>query len=526
MIDDYNVLKGFSREELLSMVPKDFKFYTDPWDHQISSFLACIANDEFLLALDLGTGKTKVSIDTCRYIQKVLGKRINGIVVCNNSAVEKWVEEVETHSTEITAIAIRGEDERDGPWWNSGVTKKAKEVKRELLLDTSYNLKVVGFESFRSLCCFRQEVPNQKYRQEVVDLAMVGEIIKTQPNVFIIDESHKVKNNRSLIFNICNLISRRVKYRYLLTGTPFNNLIDIWAQYYLIDRGKIFGRNFYKFRQNYFDAKSRYIKSRGIEITEYRVSDSGKKYIMDNMYRKAIRYSEDEVKGMPNKVFERIEYSLSKEQQTDYLKLMEGLEESKKKFGDNASMTYRQICSGFIIRTDKYYKSNPKLDLVMEMLESIIEHSKVVIFHVFIPEYKLLSERLNKAKIKFCAINGAIKNKYEQNKRFLDDPKYRVMVANVKSGSESIDLQSARYAFFFSNDHSIITRKQAIKRIHRGSITRTRFYYDFTAKDTIEKSIYWSIKNGVNLFDEVMDGNKFKEILMGKVNEKDEESSS
>ena len=65
---NWNYLKAFSREELLDMIPKGFKFRTEPWTHQLAAFLATISNDGFLNALDLGTGKSKVAIDACRYL--------------------------------------------------------------------------------------------------------------------------------------------------------------------------------------------------------------------------------------------------------------------------------------------------------------------------------------------------------------------------------------------------------------------------------------------------------------------------
>lgn len=519
-LDNYNILKCMSREELIELVPPEFSFYTDPWDHQIASFIACIANNAFIMALDLGTGKTKVSIDLCRYIQSVVGVNINGIVVCQNNAVEKWVEEIQTHSSELTGVAIRGADERDGPWYEKGsrVTRKAKEVKFDLLCDTSYNLRVVSFESFRSMCTERVQVEGKKNRKEVTDLRKLKAIVRTRPNMLIIDESHKIKNPKALIYQICEMISREVQYKYLLTGTPFNKLLDLWTQYFIIDRGETFGSNYYQFRRDNFEEKTKYLRSRGIQISDWKVTEEGKKFITSRMYSKAIRYSEDEVKGMPGKVFERIQYRLSKEQEKDYLDLLAGSERMRGSF-DNASMTFRQICSGFIIKTGKKYKSNPKLLALMETLEPIVEENKVVIFHYFQQEYRDIEAALKKAKIKYCAINGLIKDKYKQNKLFLDDPKYRVMIANLKSGSESIDLQSARYAFFYSNDHSVITRKQAIKRIHRGAIKRTRFYYDMVAKDTVENSMYWAMKQGVNLFDEVMDGQSFRDMLLGKVSD-------
>ncbi len=92
-----------SRKELLSLLPKGFEFKTTPWDHQIASLACCLAYDGFLIALDLGTGKTKVAIDHCRY----LGKSVKALVVCMNSAVENWEDEVRLHS-DLRAVCLRG----------------------------------------------------------------------------------------------------------------------------------------------------------------------------------------------------------------------------------------------------------------------------------------------------------------------------------------------------------------------------------------------------------------------------------
>ena len=179
-------------------------------------------------------------------------------------------------------------------------------------------------------------------------------------------------------------------------------------------------------------------------------------------------------------------------------------------------MTFRQICSGYIIKTKKKYKQNPKLELLDELVTEIVEHDKVVIFHTFDFEYDFISSLLKKRSIKFTMINGRVKDKYANNKKFLDDASYRAIIVNIASGSASIDLQSARYAIFFNNARSVIDRKQAIKRIHRGKIKRTRFYYDLIGENTIERSLHKSLKEGVDLFDEVMDRKRFIEVMKGE----------
>jgi SNF2 family DNA or RNA helicase len=512
-------LKEFSRPQLMDLVPREFSFFTNPWTHQIASFVAAISAEKLLLALDLGTGKTKVAIDVCRYVNQTF-EPVNGIVVCLNNAVEKWVEEIETHSTELTGVAVRGEVIRDGGWWDkkSRIIKTAKENKLDVLTCDKVNLRVVSFESLRSICTERIKPSNGAKGFDQISSDNINRVLGTRPNFFIIDESHKVKNKDALIFEIVNILSKRARWRLLLTGTPFHNLIDIWAQYYILDRGRTFGSNFYQFRGENFEDKRRYIKSRNIEIPNWVITPKGKKYIMDQMYTSAIRYDESEVHDMPGKVFEVRKYRLSKEQRDDYLHIIENFSKSKtrKNFGENASMAFRQICSGFILRTGKIYKQNPKLELLSELVEEIVPNDKVVIFHMFDMEHDMIVKRLKRLKVKHTVINGKVKDKYANNKLFLDDDRCRVMVANIASGSASIDLQSARYAIFYNNARSVIDRKQAIKRIHRGSIERTRFYYDLVGESTVEASVYRKLKSGVDLFDEVMDRKRFIAVMKGE----------
>lgn len=518
---DYNFLKAMSRQQLLEVVPKEFSFYTEPWTHQIAAFLACISNDEFLLALDLGTGKTKVSIDICRYLHKNISP-INGLVVCLNNAVEKWVDEINIHSYELQGIAVRGEAISEGKWWegNSSIVKTAKECKMEALCSSDPQLRVISFESLRSLCSKRVKPSAGGKGIDLPDDAAIESFLSNvNPNIVIIDESHKVKNRETLIFDILNKIARRCRWRYLLTGTPFHNLLDLWAQYYIMDGGQTFGQSFNKFQWDYFEDKKRYIKSRGIYISNWVVTPSGKKAIMDKMYTRAIRYDEGEVHDMPGKVFEIRSFELSKEQKDDYLQIIKNFESNKtiKKFGENQTETFRQICSGFIIKTGKVYKHNPKLLLLEELIDEIIPHDKLVVFHHYQMEHVLISKLLRKKRINFTEINGGVKDKYANNKKFLTDERCRLALVSISSGSASIDLQSARYAIFFNNARSIIDRKQAIKRIHRGKIKRTRFYYDLIGNKTVERSAYNKLKSGVDLFDEVMDRKAFLDFVCGEL---------
>ena len=71
-------------------------------------------------------------------------------------------------------------------------------------------------------------------------------------NMIIIDESSEYKSHKTNRFKeLAPLINeQRI---YLLSGTPTpKNWQDIWAQIYLLDKGKRLCPNFYHFRNAYF----------------------------------------------------------------------------------------------------------------------------------------------------------------------------------------------------------------------------------------------------------------------------------
>lgn len=73
-------------------------------------------------------------------------------------------------------------------------------------------------------------------------------------DVLVIDESTKFKNRDTLRFSILRRMLPQFTWRWILTGTPApNNLLDLWAQMYVVDGGQRLGKFITHFRQEYFD---------------------------------------------------------------------------------------------------------------------------------------------------------------------------------------------------------------------------------------------------------------------------------
>jgi SNF2 family DNA or RNA helicase len=296
--------------------------------------------------------------------------------------------------------------------------------------------------------------------------------------------------------------------------------MDVWAQYWLMDFGELFGNSFWQFKLNYFEEVP--VVMRGGKInpswTEWKITPDGKAQIERLMWSRAIRFSEDECQDMPEKVFIKKMYTPSKRQRKLLVEIDEG------HYGDEAKMMMkRQVCSGFFYKTGEKIKDNPKLELLADLLGVMVEHDKVVIFHEFIEECRMIEDLLTKARIGFTSINGQHTDNFQRSKDFQNLPLLRVCIVNPKSGGQSINLHAARYAINFSNGYSVIDWKQKIKRIHRGEIKRKRIYYDLVGRNTIERSIYWGLRNNIDIFDGVMNGKySYSDVVNGKVGEDDE----
>ena len=90
------------------------------------------------------------------------------------------------------------------------------------------------------------------------------------------------------------------------------------------------------------------------------------------------------------------------------------------------------------------------------------------------------------------------------------------MVAQTKVGGASINLISATYCGFISNHGSVIDRKQAEKRVHRGGQDQTCFYYDFIGRGTVERKINNDLRKGIEVFSDIVDSKTLKSYLINK----------
>jgi SNF2 family DNA or RNA helicase len=498
-LDDWHCVKSMTEEEvweeLDEELPEDFRFETTPWKHQAASFICGLHNKDFLFLLDMGLGKSKTVVDILAMyenMRELAGRTL--ILAPNEVGISSWEDQIKEHST-LPYTSLLG----------------TQEEKWVLLETTNTPFYIISYDGLVAMLTslVKAGKSSKKKKQRKLVKKLVDKFVVLFQGL-VLDEIHLCKNQETLNWKLCNKIAANADFRYGLTGTPFGrNPIDLWAQFYLIDRGETLGATLTFFREIFF---RKVANGFGYDWV-FDSSLEGK--LHELMRNKSIRYSEEELDSMPPKVYITRKVFFSSEAYTYYSQAKAGLVEAR---GDytmlkNAFIRLRQIASGYIDFKDEeenreriIFKENPRLDDAMNYIASTPVKDKVVVFVEFTPSGDMIEERLKKAKIKYERLYSGTKDKTAAKNNFINDPECKVLLANSKSGGVNLNLQVADHEYFYECPVSPITRAQAEKRAPRGGKKKTTFIADVIVVNSVDEDVAEFIREGKNLFDALVEG--------------------
>lgn len=496
-LDNWYWMKDLKRRQVFDEIVKlapDFKFKTSPYKHQMACFLIGMYNPYFNWHLDMGFGKTKLSLDLIKLRKKRNEKYL--ILVPSTVSVTGWINEINIHS-DFDAIKVVG-----------------SVADREYALSQDVDLYVMNYDGLQWLLC--EQGTNKKDKGAMLPIEQKIKDFSKLFSGIVMDETHLkgIKNQQSLTWKLCKAISKNSRFRYGLTGTPMGkDPQDLWPQFYLMDRGETLGETIGLYRQAFFTSSFGYFG--GIE---HKFNSKKEKLLHEMIAHRSIRYSEDELSDVPPVVRKNIEVEFTQEIQAYYNRALNGLREELKggfKTLENGFMKLRQLSSGFLYfknekeRISLDFDPNPKIDALEELLLSIKDEDKVIIFCDFIETGNKIEELLNKLKIMYVRLYGGTKDSDRENaqKLFTNSRHHRVFLANSQSGGTSLNLQVAKYGIFFESPIDPITRKQAEKRFTGARQQhKIAFIYDIIMKDSKDEAILQSIAEGKSIFDAIIEG--------------------
>jgi len=530
-------------------------FKTVPYDHQLKAFERFKDRPYFALFADMGTGKTKMSIDIAAH--KFIDGQIEAVlIIAPNHVHEQWLRDEFPKHCPVPYKSFT--------WSSSLISRKTWARMLKMFIATPVPmLKVlaVNVEAFQS---------------ETI-VPYVAEFVQTHKTFIVVDEATRIKNKDA---KRTKTIHKLEKYgqRAVLTGTPTaKSPFDLWAILEFLHHDY--------FKCNYFIFQHRYgilmkgvntntgakfntlIDEKGFAIVLSKINkikeqrggqlmpdDFEAIAVMTGTSEKNVRWIEqhpvftrykrlDELRDfirndvlaikkedcldLPPKVYEYVYVTLSDEQKRVYKNLKQELfaeyDGKEVTVANKVALTTRlmQVIGGFFpyIDTENHFdgkewverpvsagqligKTNPKMEALRADLDEVdFDTTKVIVWCHFVAELKYVYAEL-KATYKCCLYYGGTPD--GERKQIIEDfkaGKYDVFIGNTATAGFGLNLQNATLQYYFSNTFRTEDRLQAEDRSHRIGVKQTCVYKDIIVKGTIDEHIYKNIKTGRDLND-------------------------
>lgn len=467
--------------------------FGDYYDLHVPKYENYIANG--ICNHNTGTGKTLLTIALARYHRRADGAKTCLVLVPNKINCHEWARELEQHCPKATYSILEGSSERK---WE--------------LFQEQADFSIVTYAGMAHMVS--DIVPTKRKNKNKLkpDKAKVRAFCSMVDGV-ICDESTSIASHRSLAYRVVRQLSKRVTFLYLLTGTPFGrDPTPLWAQMYVVDQGETLGPTLGIFREAFF-SKSKSYWGRGFD---YKFKKTMKKELNRLLAHRSLEWEagKDE---MPSLIPYVKVVKLPMESTAYYNKAKEQLRKARGNFKEtkNAFLRMRQISSGFIgyyddevgERAKFVFDENPKLDMLLSVIDSIEEDKQLIVFHQFTFSGDQIAKSLKEKKIKFARIYGSEKDPKSQLDKFTKDPKCRVFLIQNDSGAYGLNLQMAQYFIYYEAPVRPIIREQTKARSFRTySPHKTVFQIDLVVEGTYDQKILDSLAEGMDLFKAIVKG--------------------
>ena len=482
-----SLYKSLTADELKGLFA-GVNFPTPPMTHQLASLAwALDGRDRCMLWLDIGLGKTLTSL----YLAKLWGcKKV--FVVCPNAVIWTWIDQVQEHCPP----APREEDTQVPgyqSWLFHSYPLVGNTVDRRLTYDHFLGLDIpavgiINYEGLRYLFGIGKNMEQER----TLNLGEAG------VDCLILDEVHHCQHPTSLQTQILEVASDSVPHVIGLTGSAIErNVVDLWAQYRIVDGGMTLGPSHRTFLNLWCDQVG----------DRWYPKASATDKILTLVEPRTLRYSKAECVDLPPIIYEPVYLPLSAAQQDEIDCAAEAVRNLRQ--AEALGMQYQKICGGISLckledgDTEPFFDELPKIEALFELLDVL--GNKVVVYHFFVEEGRLLERECKKRGVTYSALRGEVKDKKGAIQSFCENPSIRLLIANSDCGSEGLNLQKATSQIVnYSRNWRQITRTQTEGRIHRVGQTKTCVVIDLLHRGTIDEVIYNCVKNKQDAAEEIL----------------------
>ena len=480
---------------------ENYQYKTKPFKHQETALKQSWASSTYALFMDMGTGKSKVLVDTIAMLYNQ--KAIDAVLIVAPKGVYKiWSDnEIPTHMPDTVEKTVVS--------WQPSHTIKFKEQYKNLYKkDNKLKVLIMNVEAFSSAKGLQFA---KKYLTFFNGRALIG-----------IDESTTIKSPTAKRTKSIIQLGKLAKYRRILTGSPITKSpLDLYTQCAFLDPKHLDQLSYYTFRNRYAVTVSRRFGARQVDlVTGFKNLDELTQKLQPFSYRVA----KEECLDLPPKIYTTRSLQLTAEQRQCYTTMKEfALSEFKGKVMTAPSalailLRLHQITCGHMKMEDGtiQHLPNNRLNTLMECLEET--DGKVIIWANYLEDIKLITTALKKAYGEASTVEywGEVDATLRQeNIAQFQDVKgpTRFFVGNAQTGGYGITLTAANTVIYYSNNYDLEKRLQSEDRAHRIGQTGSVTYVDLVAEQTIDSVIIKALRKKVNVANKVLLEEDIKEWL-------------
>lgn len=340
----------------------------------------------------------------------------------------------------------------------------------------------VGSESER-LAALRKEADIYIINRENVDWLVNKSRVSFDFDMVVIDELSSFKSHQSKRFKSLLKVRPFIKRIVGLTGTPSSNgLMDLWAQFRILDMGKRLGRYITHYRNAYFLPDKRSAD----RIFTYKPADGAEQMIYNRISDITISMKSADYLKLPECIINEVPVFMDVKEKRIYETFKEDMvakikdEEIDAANAAVLSGKLLQMANGCIYDEDK--KALKIHDRKLDALEDLIESANgkpLLVAYWFQHDLARIKERFSVREIK-------------TSKDIEDWNQGRIPVAVIHpaSAGHGLNLQTGGSTLvWFGLTWSLELYQQCNARLHRQGQTDTVVIHHIIAKETIDEDV-------------------------------------
>jgi len=468
----------------------NYRFKTKPYAHQLKALELSWNKEVFAYFMEMGTGKSKVLLDSIAMLYDK-GKINAALIIAPKGVYKNW------YDSEIP-IHMVDHIQKKTVLWQATINQK-QQTQLDTLFKPGLHLRIL--------------IMNVEAFSTKKGLNFANTFLMAHSALVAVDESTTIKNPQAKRTKNILSISKRSKYRRILTGSPVTKSpLDLYTQCFFLDPWLLDHASYYSFRTRYAVMRTANFNGRSVNIV---VGYHNLEELSEKLKPFSYRVLKDDCLDLPPKTFMKRVIQLTPEQKKVYQQMKKlALAELNGKMITTVNvvtqlMRLQQITCGHFKADDGSIQEikNNRITELMDMLDEI--HGKVVIWAHWRNDIativKHISQEYGDNSIVTYYGDTSIEDRQKAIKEIQNpESKIRFLVGTPQTAGYGITLTGASTMIYYSNGYDLEKRQQSEARIDRIGQKKPMTYIDILAEDTIDEKIVKALRKKVNIATEIM----------------------